>query len=72
MPSLAEFYQWCADQAGLIYKLALLVAICWIVVKKSWMTGVWVLLGFGIFGVFLFSDGVMEKLSKSLGGIFGF
>lgn len=72
MPSLAEFYQWCHDQAGLIYKLALLGAIIFIVLKKSWMTGLIILLGFGFFGIFLFGDKVMESLSKSLGGVFGF
>jgi len=72
LPDLGDIFSWVQDQAVYLFLIFMIFAVVSIVYKKSWFTGVWTILGFCCFGIFLYNTGVIEGLSNNFADVLNF
>lgn len=69
LPSLSTIFTWVQDQAVYLFLIFMVFAVVSIVYRKSWFTGIWTILGFVCFGIFLYNTGVIEGLSNTFANV---
>jgi hypothetical protein len=71
MPTLQGVLDYAKQQANIAFYIFLIITAAGIIWKKAWFSGLWILLGFAVFGYFLNTPDSISRISSAVGGLLG-